>query len=181
MSKEATIIVLPTGYDPEGDDAPITRKRPMSGPCPHREVAIHTDANRLICRRCDEEIAPLAWITMLSHDWQWYQTRRAMAEKRAKDAEASAERRVREAQRTARIQTAIPMPLGRRLSRIAGQIGRAQGELAQAFASLAEVHTNGRAPMADHYLGAAVAEIERARSSLAKLIRDHAKDEAVSR
>lgn len=174
MSDErGQIIVLPTGYDPEGDGAVVSKHRPELGACQHKEVEIDKDRHRLVCRRCDEEVDPLGWIEHLAHDWQWYTTRVRMAQQRAKDAEEASERRVAAAQRAGRLNRQMPMPIGRRLARTASSIGRAQSDLGEAFTQLARVHDTGNAGLTDSCLRGAIAHIERARANLAKLHRDH--------
>lgn len=169
---DGKVIVLATGYDPEGDQAVVTREQ--SGPCLHREVNVVEARGVLVCRRCDEEVPAIEWILRLSRDWQWYSTRVEQAKRRAKDAEDAAERRIAESRRQASRQTrGIPMPIGKRLARIASSIGRAQGDLAGAFVSLATVHETGRLGLAPHYLDGAAEHIQRARSSIEKLVNDY--------
>lgn len=163
------LILLPTGYDPEGDQAVITRSTD-SGTCLHREVTIDETARRMTCRRCDAEVDVFVYLRQLAGNWQWYRSREAIAAQRAKDAEAAAEQRVKTAQRST---PRIPMPVGQRLRRISRTIGRAQSELGEAFGALAEIHDTAKPGLADFYLRSAVEHIERARSSLQKLVRDY--------
>lgn len=171
----ADVITLRTGYDPEGDEAVVTRFRHPydADACTHPAVGIDNDNHRLLCRRCDAEVDPLDWIKHLAKDWSNYQWRLEQAKERAKQAEEASDRRVKEAQRVARTPS-MPMALGKRLARISRTVGRAHVELAEASGYLAEVHDAGRlSGMADHHLRGAARQIELARASLAKLERDH--------
>ena len=169
MSDGAKIIVLPTGYDPEGDEAVVTQPRKPYDACRHEAVSIDEDAHRLVCRRCDAEVDPLQWIGQLAADWRHYEFRIEAARRRAKDAEQAAERAVADAKRQReRERKGLPMPIGRRLTSIGRQLGRAQASIGDAFGQLARVHESGHAGLADSCMRGAIA-----RSSLAKLQRDH--------
>jgi hypothetical protein len=173
---DGTVIVLPTGYDPEGDEAVVKRERERltaGAPCRHREVSIIEADGTLLCRRCDITVEPLDWIKTLASDWQWYRTRVAQAKSRAEQAEHNAERRVKEAQQSARSVASLPMAIGKRLRRTAASIAGAQKDLAEASVELAAVLERGDPRLTDHYLRSAEADIKRARSSLAKLLKDH--------
>jgi hypothetical protein len=79
---------------PWGDDDSPMRREPRSG-CQHKNVTLVEDSHKLICRDCDAEVDPFAFLIRLTADWERWVGIRKEAERRARLAVARLEETLR--------------------------------------------------------------------------------------
>lgn len=82
----ASVVPIHPDRDLGDDDAPV--QAADQSPCAHRKVKLDQDAHRVICRECDQEVDPFAFLLRLASDWERYARHRREAERRANAAHA---------------------------------------------------------------------------------------------